>query len=519
MGRKKMLNETIVDEDFIEAMNVYREKPDGKSLFEACSESIILFSEYMLGIKLRSWQIKMLTEIQKAIEGKVTNRHYLTMTSRQIGKTTGLSILASWVCTFNKRAGGLHNNSEIAVISITDEQAKKVVRDIKNVLRRADRYMEKMYKDDDNKPRWPKFFSKLVDDKGANNTTTISFRAYNEGTDGLLLKDSEIGSTIRSFPPTSIILGNTYGLVLIDEAGKVEKMKDNVYYDYILPTTDETDAILVYTSTPWEPLGFFYKIANPADEYTDEEEDVVKLMFTLDAIEIEAPERYKRIKRKLDKLVLDGKKDEVDRGYYCKFVKGERSYFNPEDVRKAFTKDAATSSYSLPCDLGVDFGGQVTSRTVLTVTALEEDGTIRRLWHKAYEVGKDLNLISDIETEVLPFFNIQRIIPDDCPAGQYLIPQMIEKGWDVNPMKFRTDKVKKYGAFRSALRKGKFISYDDFELQREMIAMEFSHGSRQSVIQHAAGYTDDLIDSLVMSAYFFVEDEGSAKIFSWDDVE
>ena len=514
-----MLRETIVDEEFIKDMNKYRRKPKGKSLFDACSESIVLFTEYMLGIKLRAWQVKVLVAMQDAFKGGST-RHFLVMTSRQIGKTTAISILAAWVCTFNKKAGGIHNSSEIAVISISDEQAKKVIRDMKKVLRRADVFMENTYVDEEGKAKWSKFFTKLIDPKGDNNKTTISFRKYNKNTDGVLLKDSDSGSTIRSFPPTPIILGNTYSLVLIDEAGKSEKIPDEVYYDYILPTTDEMDALIIYTSTPWQPSGFFYRIANPDDEFEDEIDVVEKFLFTIDAIQLEAPERFARIKKKNDKLVLDGKKDEVDRGYYCKFVKGQRSYFDPDSIRGLYSESyEGVSTYKDLCDLGIDFGGQTTSKTVLTVTAMGEDGIVRRLWHKSYPVGKDNNLIADIEAEVLPFFNIQRFIPDECPQGDYLIRQMIDKGWDVQPMSFRTYKVKKYGAFRSMLKKGRIKSYKDDDLKKEMLALEFSQGSRQSNIQHAHGYTDDLIDSFLMSTFFFVEDEGSAKIFSWDDIE
>ncbi len=175
-------------------------------------------------------------------------------------------------------------------------------------------------------------------------------------------------------------------------------------------------------------------------------------------------------------------------------------------------------SYEKPCDLGVDFGGQTTSKTVLTVSALDDNGLIQRLWHKTYEVGQDNSIIEDIEAEVLPFFNIQRVIPDMCPQGDYIIRQMVDKGWSVEPMSFRKDKVKKYGAFRSMLRRGKIRSYNDIELQVEMLGMEFSQGSKQSVIQHAAGYSDDLIDSFVMSAYFFVENEGEVKMFSWEGI-
>jgi hypothetical protein len=165
--------------------------------------------------------------------------------------------------------------------------------------------------------------------------------------------------------------------------------------------------------------------------------------------------------------------------------------------------------------MGVDFGGQVKSRTAVTISELTDKGTVRRLFHKVYPVGKDITLIDDM-TNLMTKFNVQRIIPDDCPAGQYMIKKMIEeKGWNVQPMNFRSEKVAKYGAFRNFLNKGKIVSYQDDELKTEMLAMEFNNGSKNSVIEHAPGYTDDLIDSFVMSSYFFVYEDKGVKMYDY----
>ena len=76
----------------------------------------------------------------------------------------------------------------------------------------------------------------------------------------------------------------------------------------------------------------------------------------------------------------DGKTDEVQRAYYCKFVKGDGSYFNPARVADVFTNTYdQVSGFGAECDMGVDFGGQVTSKTVITISALGEDNKIRRL--------------------------------------------------------------------------------------------------------------------------------------------
>jgi hypothetical protein len=92
---------------------------------------------------------------------------------------------------------------------------------------------------------------------------------------------------------------------------------------------------------------------------------------------------------------------------------------------------------------------------------------------------------------------------------------MEDKGWELYRMNFRAEKVKKYGAFRVALKRGYIKSYEDDILKTEMYALENTPGARQSNIQHAPGYTDDFIDSFLMSTYFFIEDEERLEAFQW----
>ena len=112
-------------------------------------------------------------------------------------------------------------------------------------------------------------------------------------------------------------------------------------------------------------------------------------------------------------------------------------------------------------------------------------------------------------------FNVQRIIPDECPAGAFMIEEMIQKGWNVTPMSFRTWKVKKYGAFRSMLKKGRIKSFLDDDLLVEMKALEFSNTAQQSKIVAPRGYNDDMIDSFVMACFFFLEEEVGVRFHEW----
>jgi hypothetical protein len=507
------LQVTEVDDSFIAAMDVFRQKPDASGIIEAGSKSLPFFAEHMLGIRLYSWQVDFLTRVQKAIEGNYWTREFCVLTSRQIGKTTAASVLACWVGVYNKVPGTIHNHSITGIISAADKQAKVFLYEIKKLLRAGDQHMA-TYVDDAGVPKFGKeFFTKLLDDNEPNNTEQITFKPHNNKVHGQhLLAGSKSGSVIHSYAPTATILGRTFTVIIIDEAGWSEKISDQVFYDFIYPTGNACNAIRIYLSTPWQASGFFYRYADPDDTFGDSPCD--RLAFTIDAIKLENPKYHATVLKLIEQQQADGKNDEVQRGYYVRFVKGDSNFFDPDRVKAIFTSDYTMEyHYDFPCDMGIDFGGQTVSRTVITISTQDkQSGRIRRLYHRRYEVGEDLSLIEDVAA-LMKDFNIQRIIPDDCPAGWHVIRQMEEKGWPIEPMNFKADKTKKYGGFRASVHRGLVESYQDNQLQVEMLGLEISKGKVSNTIQHAPGLTDDMIDSFVMSCYFYVQDDSNRVRF------
>lgn len=510
------LQETKVDKEYIARMKQEYDKYKGMGLLEASSKSVVIFADKMLGFPLYAWQIDFATRIQQAIEGGYWTKEFVALTSRQIGKSALVGIISLWACVFNKypKKVGVGMNTAVGIVSAGDNHAKTLLREVKRFIYTGDAYINDTYKGQ----LGDKFFTNLLSEKDPNNTTTITFKSYNPEVHGeYLLKDSKIGSTIESYAPTDIVLGKTFSIVIEDEAGKSDKVTDIFHEEYMYPTGNVNDAIRIYTSTPWTPSGFFYELSDPNDEF--DKHPAERLKFTIDAIAIEAPEYYKTVQKSITDKRLAGKLDEVDRAYYCKFVKGETSYFNPEKVRECFDRNMGMQEiYRGECDMGIDFGGKTTSRTVITISTMDSEGVIKRLYHKTYEVQQDGNLLQDVE-ELLKLFNVQRIIPEECPQGDYVIRDMIDKGWNIHPMNPRTWKVKKYGAFRAALNRGEIKSYPDSDLSTEMLALETNQSKMQSVIQHAPGYSDDLIDSWLMSTFFYVQDEGNFNFYDVDDEE
>jgi hypothetical protein len=447
--------------------------------------------------------------VVKAMSGDYWTKEFTWCTSRQIGKSTAVAMLAIWLCVYNKKPGTVHHNTVVGITSASDVQAKKLLYEIKKLIRKGDRYIEETYGDAYGK----EFLSKLLDDNEPNNTTTISFKAWQTKHGDYVLKGSKSGSVIKSYPPTSAVLGETFTVVIIDEAGMSERISDEFYYDFVYPTGNSTDAIRINISTPWQTSGFFYRLVDPDGDFGNSPSEV--LIFDIDAIKIEDPAQHAVVSRTIQQMNEDGKKDEVQRAYYCRFVKGEKSYFTPEKVREMFDKSMSPQlAYRGLCDMGIDFGGQVSSQTVITISELDKDGIVRRLYTKEYPVQQDLGLLDDV-ADLLKRFNVQRIIPDECPEGDHFIRIMKEKGWNIQPMNFRKEKVKKYGAFRSMLNKGKIKSFEDDKLRIEMFALEQKEGNKQSVIGAAPGHSDDRVASFVLSAYFFVQEESAVKTYDW----
>jgi len=524
-----MLEETKITESLIKEYAKYSDRPENKGLIEACGESVIVFSKHMLGIELYAWQKIVAMDIMAAMNDQKLNREFVVVTSRQIGKTTLAAILALWISVFNKLPTDTSNNSDCGIISATDRQAKLVLKEVTNYIRMGDQYCREKYSMEKGDAMDKGILSMLIDEKEDNNKEMMTFCHDDSAVDpksgailhkygSFFLKDSKVGTKLKSYPPTTSILGQKFAYLHEDECGLAERFDEEAHFEYIKPTGVARNAIRIYTSTPWQPSGFFYELVDPDD--TNSKHLYKRYLFTIDAIELENPFQHENAMKDINKMREDGKNGEVERAFYCRFVKGETSYFDPDKVDSLFDVNvrSVVDGSLLDCDIGVDFGGQVKSRTVITISHLDSANSIHRLFHRTYEVGEDDSLLEDLEELMLKFPNWQRVIPDDCPAGDFRIRQMMEKGWNVEPMSFRTWKVKKYGSFRNKLNGGDVNSYPDDELKVEMKALEWSNTSTQSKINAPRGYRDDLIDSFVMSCYFFLEEDIVYESFGMRDL-
>lgn len=523
------LKETYITKKILKHVTKVRTTPESGDLVELCSSNVVWFAEKMLGMELFAWQVVFLKSLQDSLEGR-SSKISVCMTSRQIGKTTAVAVFALWASVFNKKPEdkGFHTN--VCLTSRDFASAKKLLSDIRILIRIGDRFMRDRYVDSDDNPlfgyfedgKYVGFFASLLSKDQPNNATTLTWEDYDKDVHGdFLLKDSKVGSKVICIPPTPTALGNSFSIGIIDEAAH-DSVPDSFWFDDLKPTGDATNAMWVMISTPWNPKGFFYEFIDLLDEFGSESQ-FVRMYFTLNALRDDpsprAQAQYKRVIHDIETIYKPrGRFDEVKRGYYCEFVKGDSSFFSMEAVNGCFDSSASkVESFEGACDLGVDFGGSGKSHTVVTACALL-DGVVTRLNHHRYPVDDDLSLINDIESYWFKNFNVQRVVVDDCPAGRHLINVMVhEKGWNVTRFVFRREKVSKYTAFKDMLYAGRVRSYTDDILRLEMLGLEHSKGMRTDSIRCSLSGTDDLIDSFVIGSYHFLtRSDFRVKSFSFD---
>jgi len=231
-----------IDEEFKERVRGETRIKDDESRWEACRRNAAIFMEEMLGIEPYWWQKHFLTEISKGVRGEKDTRTYVALTSRQIGKSTSLAVVGLWVCVFNHDSFGGHNTTKVGSFSMSDTQAKKLMYEIKNMIRAGDYHMREAVGVED-------FFSDLIDEDEPNNKTTITFEAHDPAIHQNVLNGAKIGPSIRTYPPTNSVLGETFSTAFIDEAGKVS---DEFYEDIFTPTMNAANGVRVITSTPWQ---------------------------------------------------------------------------------------------------------------------------------------------------------------------------------------------------------------------------------------------------------------------------
>lgn len=470
------------------------ELSEGRTISE-CRDNVAYFAKHMLGVELYTWQKEIADRVSSGRKKVIVN------CSRQIGKSLLVAIISLWALTFNKASSGEGRNTKIGIISRSDDQAKKIISEIRNLIIKGDAVMKgKADKRFVNR----NYFSDMLDSSQKAENTKMSL-TFKRG-----LRRSVYGSFVKSFPPTDAVLGNTFDFVFIDEASRVE---DEIYYRAIVPTGDKYGAVWMLTSTPNGLSGFFYEIMDVEEMLRDHSWD--RFWYPVHAVKFDDPEYYERKMNEIAVMLRQGKRNTVEQEYYGSFVASEQNFFDAKKVEEMF-KDypMVYQDRSRVVTLGLDVGGQKVSHTVVTVSGCE-DGVVRRLFCKRYPVKGDGDLIDDLASLKLKF-NIGRFVVEDCQIADFLIRDMERRGWNVYKFNPNSEKVPAYSNFRARLNDGLVESFVDDDLLVEMKALTKTEGKRNTMIHAPTGYTDDMVDSFVMSAYFYTTDDVGARVVNFD---
>lgn len=473
----------FTNEDF-EAWNERRVRTSAVQLSKSKKDTFY-YSVNQLGIVPLMWQMKMWDLLDA---GK---KRIIVCTPRQIGKSLALSVFALKAIDMNVFPSGVDKRTRVGIISATEEQSKKLMSTIRELIVVGDKHVELM-----TGGKVKGYFSNKIDKSmsASNNKSAITFTN---------------GNQIICLPPTNRVRGYSFSYLFIDEGAFVED--NSIFFDCFEPTVSTTNGTICITSTPNGQQGFFYELFDPEDKQVTHEYERVWINYR----DIENKDIVDSIEQKKINYYATGKEKHFEQEYEAKFTVQVTAFFESSDVDKMFQVAINKyDSYEGECDLAIDFG-MVNSHTVITVCRYTDLGCIERIYSYRYPFGTDDHIIEDIR-ELKKRFNIQRVIPDDCAEGYYKIQEMVKIGWRVTPMSFKAEKLAKYSEFRSWLRQGKIKSFKDPVLEFEMKGLQEEESVRTTKIHKPSGGTDDMIDSFVMACYHYLE-RGSVglKVYDW----
>jgi hypothetical protein len=431
---------------------------------------------HSFGITPRRWQHKF----WKMMDNE-HNTRLMCVTSRQIGKSTALAVFALKAAVYNKRPAGFNKKTHVGIVSASEEQSKKIMLEIRRLIQMGD---EQVSRSTSNKIL--KYYTHQVssNQNSANNKTTITFKN---------------GNTIVCLPPTPRIRGYSFSYVFVDEAAFID---DNaIFFEYIEPTTANTNGVIVMTTTPNGQQGWFYDLFDPDEKLSDSEYKKLWIHYT--TLEVEDPDYFKGIESKKKFYYETGRDKEFEQEYDALFTSQTTAFLDNASVDEMINPELMrVDTFRGDCDVGLDFG-MVQSNTVITISTIV-DGVSRLIYDYEYK-GDDDTLLNDM-IALKDRFNIQRVVADDCPEGHYMIQMLENEGFNVTRMNFRAEKIKKYMAMKQKIKKGEIQIYPQKELVAQLKSLQQIEKPSSTAIEKPSGGRDDYPDSLLLSLYHFLED-------------
>ena len=444
---------------------------------ERAKVEVSLFMYYYLGLKPFLYQHRIFRVLEAG------HKRIAVCSSRQIGKSIAVAVIALQQAFMNATPSGIAKNTKIGIVSKTDEQAKKLMKEIRYLIRMGDAHLK-------SKTGMEKMMSSKISSEDRNNMTEISFdnRCF-----------------IKSFPPTDKIRGESLDIVIVDEAVFVD---DEIFNTAIKPTVTATDGAIILTSTPKGNSGFFFELFDPEEKQTEHE--YYRLWFPWTVVEGEAQRNFVEKEQKFAEQ--SGNIKYFDQEYNALFTADESRFFDYKHVEEGIDPNLTlqTSWNKSETVLGLDYGISICHTVVSISTKIDEKVIL--LYQYSYPLNSDDDSLFYDVKELIKRFNVGTVVVDDCIQGHTNNQRFKNEGYKVELFNFRSDQSagernRGYFMFRNSLAMGR-IKYPNIpELIDEMKAIVEEQKQVVVSIHKPKGGFDDRIDSFMMSTLPYIREE------------
>ena len=446
---------------------------------ELAESNVFVFSKYFLGVTPFLWQSVLLRAMQE-------EQLLAAVTPRQVGKTMALSIDALWNTFYNKKPTG-KGVTTICIVSATEEQAKKVLADIADLIYKGDYEVEVL-----TRGKVKKYFSSQIATKGKSKSH-LKFRD---------------GSQIICLPATDAVRGYSFSKVYVDEAAFLEH--PNFLSEKIEPTVAFTKGSIVLTTTPAGIGGTFYALFDPDDKRRKHR--YTRLWFGKESM-VE-PDLQRDLELLKEEAIAAGKLNAYYQEYEAEFTSSVDLFLSPQKVDAMTSEELRLhpkeSYYDRGLDetisIGVDFGMSV-SKTVITIVSYSEStNEVVLLNQFAYDYGSDAFVLDDV-IRLYHSYGAEYLVLDYCPESYFVTEQLKSRGLVPFEFRFRTMKIPAYNSLRQWINKGsiRVPSQGTSELRLELSSLRERSTNLNTKIEKPTGGSDDRADSLMLACYPFFE--------------
>lgn len=487
---------TVIPKEFEEnyedwfSLETIQQHYDG-NVMKACESHPVFFAYYFLGIKLRVYQIYM-------IEHMLKFNFIFSLWSRRLGKSITFKVFTAWALFYNKYPQGSNKTTKIIAISHTSEASDDYITDIKEMFEIGDEIVYKRF----NGKLGKKYLTSTFPTRGKtgkNNQKQLSI--YNKG-----------WNTLKSFPPTTAARGKPASIMVLDEIAfwkdytSLQKDDYTIYGEVVRPiiTDPSSSAKIFAATTPNGDSGLAYDLL-PIDGHQTRY-NLLWFPYYIHKDQSYLDEMYETEKE----YQASGKMNSFRQEYLAELVSKNDAYFDRDtEIENVFSENYQMVTQSIiPVHVGLDFGGSVKSRTVITMSMYDEESKIcRRVYSYIYPLREDSTLKEDI-IEWNYRFNIKKFHIDDQGGGSSLYAWFRNKFGEekVDEVSFRREKADMYRLFKIACFQDRIKSFYDPNLFDEMVSFTAD-------LKPPQNKTDDSLDSFVMSVKDWIqEDDGTERI-------